>query len=124
MMKLVWSRWPLALLALVVAGLVSRPAAAHGGEDHAEAPVAMPSVGAVVHTAEARGSYELLLRWGPATAGEPLAIEAFVADVASNAPIEGSLKLTFAGPGELTLEGKALSPGQYALSGRFPALGR
>ncbi len=84
----------------------------------------MPSLGADVQTAEARGNYELLLRWGPAAAGEPMVIEAFVADVASNAPIEGSLKLAFAGPGELTLEGKALSPGQYALSGRFPALGR
>lgn len=112
---------PILLLALT---LTSGAASAHGGEDHAEAPAPAVTGGSHIATAEARGTYELLLRWGPVVAGEPFVIEGFVADVATNTPISGSLKLALAGAAEMTLEGVALSPGQYRFSGTAATLGR
>lgn len=100
------------------------PALAHGGEDHGEAKAPMATGGAGLTTAETRGTYELLLRWGPVVAGEPFVIEAFVADALTNAPVAGDLKLALSGAATLTLEGMALSPGQYRLSGKAATLGR
>jgi len=104
--------------------LASSAARAHGGEDHGEATAPAVTDRTSVATAEARGSYELLVRWGPVVAGEPFTLEAFVADAATNAPIEGSLKLALTGPATLTLEGVARSPGQYRLAGPAATLGR
>ncbi len=100
------------------------PALAHGGEDHGEATAPVATGGAGLMTAETRGTYELLLRWGPVVAGEPFELEAFVADAVTNAPVAGELKLAMSGAASLTLEGKALSPGQYRLSGPAATLGR
>lgn len=110
--------------ALGLSALGPVPALAHGGEDHGEATAPMATGGAGLTTAETRGTYELLLRWGPVVAGEPFSIEAFVADAQTNAPVAGELKLALSGAATLTLEGTALSPGQYRLSGPAATLGR
>lgn len=112
------------VIALGFCTLGQTPALAHGGEDHGEAQAPSATGGAGLMTAETRGTYELLLRWGPAVAGEPFVIEAFVADALTNAPVAGDLKLTLSGAATLTLEGTPLSPGQYRLSGTAATLGR
>lgn len=112
--------------ALGLSALGQGPASAHGGEDHGEAAAAAPSAtgGAGLTTAETRGMYELLLRWGPVVVGRPFVIEAFVADALTNAPVAGELKLALSGPETLTLEGTALSPGQYRFTATAATLGR
>jgi len=110
--------------ALGLSALGPPPALAHGGEDHGEAAAPMATGGAGLTTAETRGTYELLLRWSPVVAGRPFVIEAFVTDALTNAPVAGDLQLALSGAATLTLEGTALSPGQYRLSGPAATLGR
>lgn len=109
------------LVAFAVAG-------AHEGEDHGEAAAAAPTptaAGSLMSTFGSTEIFELMLKYPPPETGEDTRLRFFLADYATNRPIEGaSMALAFKPDGvELLGAPKMVSPGVYDLVARFPADG-
>ena len=115
-------RWVRALL-LGLLTLSGGPARPHNGEDHGAASAAATAPGAAYFTATASSdNFELVLRYAPLRAGEPATLRLFVADFATNLPIHGAkLTLTTTEAPVVRLTATETSPGDYRLTGQFPA---
>ena len=112
------TRWVLPLVLLALAG----PTTAHNGEDHG-APKPTTAPGAKYFTTSAESdNFELLLRYEPLRAGQPATLRLFVSDFVTNEPIHGAtLTLTTTEAPAVRLAATETAPGDYRLSGQFPA---
>ena len=101
---------------------VGKPATAHNGEDH-DAPKTTAAPGATYFTTSAESdNFELVLRYTPLRAGQPATLRLFVSDFVTNVPIAGAtLTLTTTGAPAVRLTATETAPGEYRLSGQFPA---
>lgn len=111
-------RW-LVWVALLVGTL---PARAHNGDDHGTAPVVAAAGPRYFTTTAVSDNFELVLRYEPLRAGEPAPLRLFVADFATNVPIHGAkLTLTTTEAPTVRLTATETAPGDYRLTGTFPA---
>ena len=106
---------------MLVMALVD-PTNAHNGEDHG-APKATAAPGARYFTTSAESdNFELVLRYEPLRAGQPATLRLFVSDFVTNVPIHGAmLTLTTTDAPVVRLSATETAPGDYRLSGQFPA---
>ena len=101
-------------------------ALAHGGEDHGEAAAAQSvtpaAQGSMLTSHGSTTLFELLLKYPVTYAGEDTRVRFFLADFATNRPLEGAqFKLAFKPAGvEVAGAPKMISPGVYDLIARFP----
>ncbi|UYZ64880.1 hypothetical protein [Hymenobacter weizhouensis] len=114
------------LLLPLTVGLVlglTRPAAAHGGEDHGGAAAPSAAAGAQYFSVFTDSDqFEVLLRYEPLKPGEPAHLRLFLADFATNAPVRGA-KLTLTAPedGKLAFQTTEQNPGDYRVETTFPS---
>ncbi|HVK40115.1 MAG TPA: efflux RND transporter periplasmic adaptor subunit [Candidatus Kapabacteria bacterium] len=121
-------RWSFALP--LTALIVHAAAWAHGGEEHshpgddAAAPVSVAGMQGAVLTSSATTDYfEVVAKYPATDAGEDTRLRLFVADYATNQPIErAGLSLSFRPAGVTITQAPAMiSPGIYDVVVRFPA---
>lgn len=100
-------------------------APAHGGEDHGSAAVATgaSAAGPQMSTFGASGRYELLMKYTPGEAGAPTKLRLYLADYASNRPVEGAAFVLSSKPAGVKFAAPAVmaSPGIYDVTAVFPA---
>ncbi len=115
-------RWLVLMAGLMTVLVGPLPARAHNGEDHGPAAAA-PAPGArYFTTAAVSEQFELVLRYEPLRAGELATLRLFVADFATNRPIHGArLTLTTTEAPTVRLTATETAPGDYRLTGTFPA---
>ncbi len=107
---------------LVLLFVGNLPARAHNGEDHGPAPAATAPGARYFTTTAVSDNFELVLRYEPVRAGESATLRLFVADFATNVPIHGAkLTLTTTEAPTVRLTATETAPGDYRLTGTFPA---
>lgn len=105
-------------LACALALLAAGSARAHGGEDHAAPPPAAVPGGGEARVFEAQApSYEGVLKFAAADAGEPLAMRLLLSDFATNAPVDGATVRMSVPDLKLDLEATPAGAGVYDMSG-------
>lgn len=110
------------LLRVLILLLLTLPVRAHNGDDHGNAPVVSAAGPRYFTTAAVSDNFELVLRYEPLRAGEPATLRLFVADFATNVPIHGAkLTLTTTDAPTVRLTATETAPGDYRLTGTFPA---
>ncbi|MEP7217293.1 MAG: hypothetical protein ABI876_00170 [Bacteroidota bacterium] len=111
------------LLALLPCGVMR----AHGGEDHGEAKPAPPSApgasASQLTTDAVTDQFELLLKYAPPVIGKNATLRFFLADYATNRPMErGTFSLSFKPAGVTIVRPPMMtSPGVYDATVVFPA---
>jgi hypothetical protein len=100
----------------------TRPARAHNGDDHGAAPATAAQGVAFFTVAATSELHELVLRYAPIRAGEAAELRLFVSDFATNEPIHGArLTVSTSEAPILQLTATETAPGDYRLTGTFPA---
>ena len=116
----------LALLLMLAAMFTADTARAHGDEDHGAAEPAQTvtpaAQGAMLTSHGSTTLFELLVKYPATATGEDTRVRFFLADFATNRPLEGAqFKLAFKPEGvELAGAPMMVSPGVYDLVARFP----
>lgn len=117
----VWRAWLLPLFLLLLPLLLPLLTRAHNGDDHGAAPATTARGARYFTTAATSENFELTLRYAPLRAGEPATLRLFVADFATNVPINGArLTLTTTAAPLVRLTATETAPGDYRLTGQFP----
>ncbi len=100
-------------------------ASAHGDDDHGNAALetGRSAAGPQLSTFGASSRHELLMKYTPAETGEPTKLRLYLADFASNRPVEGAAFVLSSKPAGVTFASAPTmaSPGIYEVTARFPA---